>query len=168
MNNFNKVTKLFVSIMMIVNVVFVSVLQSSVAHAEDREVIVQDNTNKGTIKLNYALTNQPTSFSNGQFNYGSKSLGGVYFRLDVVNDIYDDQGNSIYTNGQNVGDYVTDENGNIVIDDLPAGTYRLTKMTKDSRFLDDTTETTETIHHDEKGHWYIYQEMVEDAWDEQI
>ena len=168
MNNFNKVTKLFVSTMMIVNVISANVLQASVAHAEDREVIVQDNTNKGTIKLNYALTNQPTSFSNGQFNYGSKSLGGVYFRLDVVNDIYDDQGNTIYFNGQNVGIYETDDNGNITIDDLPAGTYRLTKMTKDSRFLDDTTETTETIHHDETGHWYVYQEMVEDAWVEQV
>ena len=58
MNNFNKVTKLFVSTMMIVNVISANVLQASVAHAEDREVIVQDNTNKGTIKLNYALNNQ--------------------------------------------------------------------------------------------------------------
>lgn len=94
-------------------------------------------------------------FKDGMFSYKKKLLNGIQYDLYAMEDIYDIEGNLIYTKDSLIGSYIT-KNGRININNLELGSYYIMETTTLNNYVLDTQRHEFTLEYKDQ-----YTEKVE-------
>lgn len=103
---------------------------------------------KGSIKIN--KTGEKVDFIDNDFVYSDIKLANVKFGLYANEDIYNPNNELIYAKNTLIGEYNTDKDGLLTINNLPLGSYYLLELETDiNHILDNTKHEFDLIYKDQ-------------------